>query len=67
MILLASASLLAFETRALAKTPFDGPWRITTTTTAGECERVASILVDNVIAVIKGRRPPNLYNPEIYG
>jgi glyoxylate reductase len=29
-------------------------------------ERVASILVDNVIAVIKGRRPPNLYNPEIY-
>ena len=29
-------------------------------------ERVASILVDNVIAVMKGRRPPNLYNPEIY-
>jgi glyoxylate reductase len=29
-------------------------------------ERVASILVDNVIAVIEGRRPPNLYNPEIY-
>ncbi len=29
-------------------------------------ERVAVILVDNVIAVIEGRRPPNLYNPEIY-
>jgi glyoxylate reductase len=28
--------------------------------------RVAAILVDNVIAVIEGRRPPNLYNPEIY-
>jgi len=30
-------------------------------------ERVAAILVDNVIAVMEGRRPPNLYNPEIYG
>jgi glyoxylate reductase len=30
-------------------------------------ERVASILVDNVIAVIEGRRPPNVYNAEIYG
>ena len=30
-------------------------------------ERVAAIVVDNVIAVIEGRRPPNLYNPEIYG
>ena len=29
-------------------------------------ERVAEILVDNVIAVIEGRRPPNIYNPEIY-
>jgi len=29
-------------------------------------ERVAAILVDNVIAVIEGHRPPNLYNPEIY-
>jgi glyoxylate reductase len=29
-------------------------------------ERVASILVDNVIAVMEGRRPPNLCNPEIY-
>jgi len=29
-------------------------------------ERVAGILVDNVIAVIEGRRPPNIYNPEIY-
>ena len=28
-------------------------------------ERVAGILVDNAIAVIKGHRPPNLYNPEI--
>ena len=29
-------------------------------------DRVAGILVDNTIAVIEGRRPPNLYNPEIY-
>ena len=29
-------------------------------------EKVAAILVDNAIAVIEGRRPPNLYNPEIY-
>ena len=29
-------------------------------------ERIAAILVDNVIAVIEGRRPPNLFNPEIY-
>jgi glyoxylate reductase len=29
-------------------------------------ERIAAILVDNVVAVIEGRRPPNLYNPEIY-
>ncbi len=29
-------------------------------------ERLARFAVDNVIAVIEGRRPPNLYNPEIY-
>ena len=29
-------------------------------------ERVAGIVVDNIVAVIEGRRPPNLYNPEIY-
>jgi glyoxylate reductase len=29
-------------------------------------ERVADIVVDNIIAVIEGRKPPNLYNPEIY-
>lgn len=29
-------------------------------------ERVADILVHNAIAVIEGRRPPNIYNPEIY-
>ena len=29
-------------------------------------ERVADIVVDNIVAVIEGRRPPNLYNPEIY-
>ncbi len=29
-------------------------------------ERVAGILVDNAISVIEGRKPPNLYNPEIY-
>jgi glyoxylate reductase len=29
-------------------------------------ERTAAILVQNGIAVIEGRRPPNIYNPEIY-
>jgi glyoxylate reductase len=29
-------------------------------------ERVADIVVDNVVAVVAGHRPPNLYNPEIY-
>jgi glyoxylate reductase len=28
--------------------------------------RIADILVENVITVIEGRQPPNLYNPEIY-
>jgi glyoxylate reductase len=30
-------------------------------------ERIADIVVENIAAVIEGRRPPNLYNPEIYG
>jgi glyoxylate reductase len=30
-------------------------------------ERIAAIVVENIAAVIEGRRPPNLYNPEIYG
>jgi glyoxylate reductase len=29
-------------------------------------ERVADIVVDNISAVVQGRRPPNLYNSEIY-
>ncbi|HLC40784.1 MAG TPA: D-glycerate dehydrogenase [Methylomirabilota bacterium] len=29
-------------------------------------ERIAAIVVENIAAVIEGRRPPNLYNPEIY-
>ncbi len=29
-------------------------------------ERMAGIVVENVVAVIEGRRPPNLFNPEIY-
>jgi glyoxylate reductase len=29
-------------------------------------DRVADIVVDNITAVIEGRKPPNLYNPEIY-
>src|SRR5919106_2187391 len=28
--------------------------------------RTSAAVVDNIIAVIDGRRPPNLYNPEIY-
>jgi glyoxylate reductase len=30
-------------------------------------EQMAHIVVDNILAIIKGERPPNLYNPEIYG
>jgi glyoxylate reductase len=30
-------------------------------------EHAAAIVVENILAVIEGRRPPNLYNPEIYG
>jgi glyoxylate reductase len=30
-------------------------------------ERTSGIVVENIIAVIEDRRPPNLYNPEIYG
>ncbi len=30
-------------------------------------ERIAAAVVDNIIAFIEGRRPPNLCNPEIYG
>jgi len=29
-------------------------------------EQIAGIVVENVVAVIEGRRPPNLYNQEIY-
>ena len=29
-------------------------------------ERMALIVADNIIAVMEGRRPPNLYNPEIF-
>jgi len=29
-------------------------------------ERMAGIVVENIVAVIEGRRPPNLFNPEIY-
>jgi len=29
-------------------------------------ERMAHVVVDNIQAVIEGRRPPNLYNPEVY-
>jgi glyoxylate reductase len=29
-------------------------------------ESMANMVVDNVIAVLEGRRPPNCWNPEIY-
>ena len=29
-------------------------------------ERVAAVVIENISAVIEGRRPPNLYNPEIF-
>jgi len=30
-------------------------------------ERMADIVVDNILAVLDGCRPPNCANPEIYG
>lgn len=29
-------------------------------------ERMAHVVVDNILAVLQGKRPPNLYNPEVY-
>jgi glyoxylate reductase len=33
---------------------------------AGTRARIAAIVADNVVAAIQGRRPPNVYNPEVY-
>ncbi len=33
----------------------------------GTRARIADIVADNVVAAIEGRRPPNVYNPEVYG
>jgi glyoxylate reductase len=33
----------------------------------GTRDRIAAIVADNVLAAIEGRRPPNVYNPEVYG
>jgi phosphoglycerate dehydrogenase-like enzyme len=30
-------------------------------------ERMAAVVVDNLLAVMDGRRPPNCVNPEVYG
>ena len=30
-------------------------------------ERMADVVVDNILAVLDGRHPPNCANPEIYG
>ncbi|HTU02635.1 MAG TPA: NAD(P)-dependent oxidoreductase, partial [Candidatus Sulfotelmatobacter sp.] len=30
-------------------------------------EGMAHVVVDNILAVKNGQRPPNLYNPEVYG
>jgi glyoxylate reductase len=30
-------------------------------------EKMANLVVDNVLAVLEGRRPPNCYNSEVYG
>ncbi|HWU38724.1 MAG TPA: hypothetical protein VN203_13835, partial [Candidatus Acidoferrum sp.] len=29
-------------------------------------EAMAHVVVDNILAVMKGERPPNLYNAEVY-
>jgi phosphoglycerate dehydrogenase-like enzyme len=34
------------------------PWRLR--------EQMAHVVVDNIQAVLKGERPPNLHNPEVY-
>jgi phosphoglycerate dehydrogenase-like enzyme len=34
---------------------------------AGTRAHIASIVADNVVAAIEGRRPPNVCNPEVYG
>jgi hypothetical protein len=28
---------------------------------------MTALVVENIAAVIEGRNPPNIYNPEIYG
>jgi glyoxylate reductase len=33
----------------------------------GTRARIADIVAENVVAAIQGRRPPNVYNPEVYG
>lgn len=30
-------------------------------------EAMANVVVDNVLAIVEGRRPPNCWNPDIYG
>lgn len=30
-------------------------------------ESMANVVVDNIVAVLEGKRPPNCWNPEIYG
>jgi len=29
-------------------------------------EALANVVVDNIVAVLEGRQPPNCWNPEIY-
>ena len=50
-IVVACSALLALQTPAVAKTAFDGSWRVTTTTTEGSCERVLHYR----IVIIDGR------------
>jgi hypothetical protein len=49
--LLASLAYLAAQIPASAKSEFDGPWRVTTTTTSGDCDRVLHYR----IVIIDGR------------
>jgi hypothetical protein len=47
----ACLAYLASQAQALAKSAFDGPWRVTTTTTSGDCDRVLHYR----IVIIDGR------------
>ena len=68
---IAGAALDVYEQEPLVEPGLIGLTNVVLTPHLGSAaldtrQRVAASLADNVIAVIEGRRPPNLYNPEVY-